>query len=329
MASLDKVYLFTYKRHGLLPRALNSLLNQTFKDWSCELHNDCPGDKFPEQLVNQACDSRVTIVNHETNLGATASFNLAFHPVPEKYVTLLEDDNWWEPNFLAEMVKAMESNPGVSVSWSNMKCWKEDSLGQWTDTGTTINPNIIEPTITYPHLVERQMHGAVHSNGAMLVRTTNIGHYTIPPTTWFDFVESVRERVFDYPIMFVNQVLANFSLTIQTSRTKDLSAWNAWQIMLCGSYISSSRWERDKIRSFWLQEGKVKYSHHYVLAACFYPGVRRVIRYAPLKAWIFCVLYYGKHFRLLLRTIKKVRHNPALKDFIDQNTRLNLNKSYG
>ena len=33
--ALVRVYLGTYRRNNLLPRALNSLLNQTFSDWVC------------------------------------------------------------------------------------------------------------------------------------------------------------------------------------------------------------------------------------------------------------------------------------------------------
>ena len=42
-----RVYLFTYRRNHLLPRALRSLVAQTHTNWVCELHNDDPADPFP------------------------------------------------------------------------------------------------------------------------------------------------------------------------------------------------------------------------------------------------------------------------------------------
>ena len=46
-----RVYLLTYRRNHLLPRALKSLLAQSFTDWVCELHNDDPADLFPARLA--------------------------------------------------------------------------------------------------------------------------------------------------------------------------------------------------------------------------------------------------------------------------------------
>src|SRR5687768_20382 len=92
-----RVYLFTYRRNHLLPRALDSLLAQTHRGWVCELHNDDPNDPFPGELVARINDPRITYVRHETNLGPTRTFNHAFRPVAEPFVSLLEDDNWWEP----------------------------------------------------------------------------------------------------------------------------------------------------------------------------------------------------------------------------------------
>src|ERR1700739_258820 len=37
-----RVFVPTYRRPKLLPRALDSLLAQTFTEWECEVHNDDP-----------------------------------------------------------------------------------------------------------------------------------------------------------------------------------------------------------------------------------------------------------------------------------------------
>lgn len=89
-----RVYLLTYRRGHLLPRALTSLRAQTFVDWVCELHNDDPTDEFPSKLVAETADPRIHYVPHESNLGPNRTFNLVFQPCAETYVCLLEDDNW-------------------------------------------------------------------------------------------------------------------------------------------------------------------------------------------------------------------------------------------
>jgi glycosyltransferase involved in cell wall biosynthesis len=108
--AICRIFLTTYRRHATLPRAIDSLLKQTVTDWICEVHNDDPSDPFPRQLVEEIGDPRIKIVDHAKNFGATYTFNLPFQPVQEEFVSILEDDNWWEPDFLEVMIKTMEGH---------------------------------------------------------------------------------------------------------------------------------------------------------------------------------------------------------------------------
>ena len=56
---------------------MESLLRQELRDWVCELHNDAPDDPYPRALVEEVGDPRLTIVDHEANLGPIRTFNLA------------------------------------------------------------------------------------------------------------------------------------------------------------------------------------------------------------------------------------------------------------
>lgn len=324
-----RIFLFTYNRHNLLPRALESILNQTYKDWICELHNDQPNDLFPEQLAKSYKDERIIIKNHTHNLGGTKSFNLAFKESNEKYISLLEDDNWWETNFLEEMVQMMDKFPQVAVSWCNMKCWKEHENNNWEDMGINTTENVSEPLFIYETLNIKQLHGALHSNSAMLIRSVNSYSYKTPASTWQDVIESVRERVFDYPILFLNNPLANFSFTIQTYRTKDLSVWNAWQVMMVGSYLSNIKWNKAQIKDFWNNDTLVrkKNAHHYIMSLFFFKNIFRIVKFAPLSAWFFFLGYYMKKPYLFIETCFKIKKNYPLKQFIELNTHKQLMKS--
>src|SRR5262245_17316131 len=112
-----RVFVPTYRRPSLLPRALDSLRAQTFADWTCEVHNDDPGDRFPAELVRVLRDPRIELRCHERMLGAVATFNLLYRPTAEPFSSLLEDDNWWEADFLDTMVREMRARPDVTVAW--------------------------------------------------------------------------------------------------------------------------------------------------------------------------------------------------------------------
>ena len=222
----------------MLPRAIESLVNQTFTDWQCEVHNDDPEDRFPGQLVGKIGDRRVQIYNHPKNLGGAATMNAFYAPAKEEFVSILEDDNWWEPGFLEEMVRAAESYPHVSVFWSNMRIWQEGPGGTFADTGKTIHPNgrdgIYEEI---PWGDARQVMGAVHSNGACLIRSGAQRDYRIPQVP-FATIEMFRERCFPHPLVLVRKPLANFSVTLESERKNDhLVEWGEATAMLTATFF--------------------------------------------------------------------------------------------
>ena len=180
-----RVYLFTYRRNHILPRAVQSPLQQTHSNWICELHNDDPNDSFPEQLVAQIDDPRIKCVHHEKNLGAVSSFNLAFRQVSEPFISILEDDNWWEAEFLGTMLKIMDAHPQVSLSWANMWQWREGQKNSWKKEGT-IWPFDGESEITlFERPDPRGICSGLHSNGAMLLRSTTRPLLPVPETLPF------------------------------------------------------------------------------------------------------------------------------------------------
>ncbi len=131
---LVRVFVPTYRRPHLLPRALKSLRAQTFSDWICEVHNDDSTNTFPKELVKDLGDPRIRLHDHERNLGAIATFNLFYRPTREPFYSLLEDDNWWLPEFLETMIRAMNSYPNITMACCNQRVWEEMPDGSWRNT---------------------------------------------------------------------------------------------------------------------------------------------------------------------------------------------------
>jgi hypothetical protein len=237
-AARIRVYLITYRRPTLLKRALDSLRAQTWTDWVCELHNDDPRDTGPGELLRQIADARITLYQHERNLGPINSFNLAYAGSKEPFFTLLEDDNWWEPEFLHCLLTVLEANPAIDLVWSNMRIWQESQSG-WTNTGRTIWPIDSRPHVSmaWPQLL--QFDTPLHSNGAMLARSSGAssGRLQVETITPFDVVENVRERLFSYPLVIVTKPLANYALTLSTARPSHRRSWVETQALLSAAFL--------------------------------------------------------------------------------------------
>jgi len=298
-----RIFLPTYRRPQLLPRALASLRAQTFTDWVGELHNDDPADPAPARLVAQLADPRITLVNHHRNLGGTATFNHFFRAVPEPYYSMLEDDNWWEPDFLATMLATAAAHPAGTVFWANMRLWEELADGTWRDTGRLVWPE----AGTTPRIMSwgqtAQIGGALHSQGAALIRSRPGDHFATPPVP-IAVVEPFRERMLPHPLVLVPQVLANFSQTLASARSRDAAEWAETQAMLAATFFQHCPWSAGKIATAW-NEARAQSppaTTNLILAAIADPACRRLLRHAGWRDWFIVLRGFirrpGLYFRL-------------------------------
>jgi len=306
----------------MLPRAIESLVNQTFTDWQCEVHNDDPEDRFPGQLVGKIGDRRVQIYNHPKNLGGAATMNAFYAPAKEEFVSILEDDNWWEPEFLEEMLKAASMQPQTTVFWANMKVWQEKHDGTFQVTGETTYPESAGgpyEEFWWPH--PKQLFGAVHSNGACLIRSRPEGDYRIPPVP-FAAIEWFRERAFPQPLLLVRKVLANFSITRSTERRRDQETLGEALAALAATFFAKADWPIAKMHKVFVEErAKNPPSTNSLLnAALLEPKAKIFFKIAKAKEilrWIGSLLIRPKLLFGLLTTKQK---HPDWWVFLEKHT---------
>jgi hypothetical protein len=308
---------------------VESLRRQTFGDWVCELHNDDPADKFPEQLVEKIADTRFRVVTHEVNYGPTRSFNQFFKPIAEPYFSILEDDNWWEPAFLQKMVATLDAYPEIQLAWANMRRWVEQADGTWADTGRDLwnrSPDSGPELFYWPQ--QRQVMGGLHSQGAMLARS---GEYMpIPEGVNSAAMEMFRERTFHFPILLVPESLANFAVTLTSSRPGSRSSWTYTLALLAGSFAEVVPMLPESMASLWRQAwgtGRTKSTAVLVWGAFVFPGARKLLRHAGLRDWSFFVAYYAKHPLELMRTLQLFRRNHEEREFLLKHTRARLQEA--
>ena len=117
------------------------------------------------------------------------------------------------------MIDAMQVHPDVTLAWCNQKVWEELPDGYWHNTGTLVNP----PEGSQLRLIRfgdaRQVMGAMHANGAMMLRSRDDETYETPPDLPFSGMEAFRERMLGHPLLYVPQPLAVYARTLGTART--------------------------------------------------------------------------------------------------------------
>ena len=112
----------TYNRAHLLPRMVNSVLNQTFKDWELIIVDDGSTDDT-SQIVQNFKDSRIKYFPKE-NSGATASRNLGVNKAQGDYIIFLDSDDEAKANWLLEFHKKIEG--GANLICCGMEIYNSD-----------------------------------------------------------------------------------------------------------------------------------------------------------------------------------------------------------
>ena len=233
-----RICVVTYRRPALLERALRSLIAQTRPDWIAEVLNDDPSDSRPAELIAQIADSRISLALPLCHRGAAANFNQAFQHDPAPYAALLEDDNWWEPEFLETLIAALEQRPRIQIACSNERIWREQHDGTWQNTGRTIWP-IASQSVEFPFRWTDKCGSARICNSAILFRTHLANAWRTPDDLPVDVTEHFRERVLPHPILLIPRPLVNYAETIQTHRAVGHGIWSEFQVILIGSVFET------------------------------------------------------------------------------------------
>ncbi len=237
MSAAVRIYVITYRRPHLLERALRSLLAQTHRDWIATVLNDDPADARVAALLGQLGDPRLTLEHPAVHRGGTGNFNYAFRAVAEPFASVLEDDNWWEPGFLAAMLDALARHPAVELACGNERIWRERAGNEWSDTGRTIWPATGGEELFGWQALDK-CGGARLCNSSLVFLTAHATKWRTPADIPIEVTEHFRERAVPHPFLLVNAPLVNYAETLSTHRTQGTAIWGGYQTLLVGSVFT-------------------------------------------------------------------------------------------
>ena len=107
MQNSVSVIIPVYNSEKYLKRTLNSLKNQTFKNFEIICINDCSTDNSLK-ILTEFQDRRLKIINNEQNLGAALSRNRGLELSRGKYIYFLDSDDYIDEKYLEVMVQKAE-----------------------------------------------------------------------------------------------------------------------------------------------------------------------------------------------------------------------------
>jgi glycosyltransferase involved in cell wall biosynthesis len=106
-----------YNSSKYLQETIQSVKNLCFTDWEWIITDDCSTDNSL-QIINENKDDRIKLIQAKTNGGAGKARNLSLENATGRYITFLDADDFWEPNFLEEMLSFMKKE-NAELAYSN------------------------------------------------------------------------------------------------------------------------------------------------------------------------------------------------------------------
>lgn len=108
-----------YNDKKFLSRALDSLLNQSFRDFELIISDDASSDGSEEICKWYAeKDSRIRYIRQPKNIGISANMVFLLNEAKAKYFMWAANDDLWDKDFIQLLVTAHEQHPESIVTFS-------------------------------------------------------------------------------------------------------------------------------------------------------------------------------------------------------------------
>lgn len=115
------VVLPTYNGSKYIKQSIESIINQTYKEWELIVIDDCSTDDTNKIVQEYTLkDNRIKLYKNETNKRLPASLNTGFAKTSGEYLTWTSDDNIYKENAFEKMIEYFQLNSDVGFVFSNM-----------------------------------------------------------------------------------------------------------------------------------------------------------------------------------------------------------------
>ena len=143
------VVIPTYNRADVISRAIDSILNQTYKDFEIIVVDDGSTD-YTEDVIDSYSDNRLQYIKFDGNNGANAARNEGIKQADGKYISFLDSDDEFTNKHLEKVISTLSKSDskikGVYVSQVTIEHGEE----QFSSSASEILSDPIQVIENYP-----------------------------------------------------------------------------------------------------------------------------------------------------------------------------------
>ena len=118
-----------YNHAPYLNQRINSILNQTYKDFEVIILDDCSTDNSRDIIEQYRNNEKVsTIIYNSANSGNTFyQWDKGIQLAKGEYVWIAESDDWCEPTLLETIITGLENNKDAALGYCQSYCVNDDN----------------------------------------------------------------------------------------------------------------------------------------------------------------------------------------------------------
>jgi len=155
------VVIPTYNRHDSLLKSVNSVINQSFRNFEVIVVNDNPLDFDVKICIDNLNDNRCSVFFNKFKKGANGARNYGIHKSTGTYIAFLDDDDIWLPNYLEEQIKMITKNKDYNAIFSGYQKRNYD--------GNVIEKFFKQSSIDIPNLIKSNF--GIGASSTLMVRS--------------------------------------------------------------------------------------------------------------------------------------------------------------
>ena len=119
------VILSSYNHEKYISEAIESILNQTFKDFEVLIFDDGSQDNSRE-IVKSFNDPRIKLFLHEVNRGPRICLKECMNAAQGKYIAIHHSDDSWAKDKLEKQINFLETHENYAACFTWVKIIDED-----------------------------------------------------------------------------------------------------------------------------------------------------------------------------------------------------------
>ena len=111
------IVMSCYNHEKFIAKAIQSVQNQTFKNWELLITDDCSTDQTLKIAKSYSSD-KIKVGKSPYNRGMVRNLNELIEKSKGKYIAFINSDDFWEESKLEQQLKFLDKNPDYSCCFT-------------------------------------------------------------------------------------------------------------------------------------------------------------------------------------------------------------------